>query len=178
MTRRIVLLVAFALSIPSLAMAHSVSFTTTGTLSNPSLFPLTFTGNSVTNFVGGDLSFGLFNVTACAAAKCSGSETFTLQISQTFPAVGTADLVGTITGSVLHNGFTHLTLKFTSSQMLIGTTLYTIPFMHSINFSVTTLNGRAVPLEGIPEPSAEFLLGMSALGLMGLATVSRKMINQ
>jgi hypothetical protein len=47
MIRRIVLLVAFALLVPCLAVANTVSFSTTGTFSNPSLFPITFTGNSV-----------------------------------------------------------------------------------------------------------------------------------
>jgi len=177
MMRTIVLLAAFVLLIPCLAMAGGISFSTTGTFGNPSLFPITFVPTSVTNFVAGDLSFGLFSVSACSSAKCSGSETFTVQISQTSPTAGTADLVGTISGEVLHNGFTVLTLSFTSDLMSIGGTLYRIPFMHSINFSFTTLNGAVMPREGLPEPSAEFLLGMSTLGLMGLATLSRKMIN-
>jgi len=176
MTRRIVLLAAFALLIPCLAMAGDISFSTTGTFSNPSLFPITFTPVSVTNFVGGNLSFGLFTVSACPAAKCSGSETFTLQISQTSPTAGTADLVGTISGSVFHDGFTDLTISFASNTMLIGGTLYKIPFMHSINFQFTTLNGAVGPNGAMPEPSAKFLLGMGALGLMGMATLSRKMI--
>jgi len=180
MTRKIVLLAAFALLIPGLAMAGNISFSTTGTFSSSgtstsSLFPMTFTPTSVTNFVGGDLSFGLFTVTPCAAATCSGSETFDLKISQTSPSGGTADLVGTISGMVRHNGFTDLTISFTSNTMMIGGILYKIPFMHSINFSFTTLNGAVGPT-GVPEPSAKFLLGMGALGLMGLTTVSRKMI--
>ena len=178
MMRRIILLVAFALSIPGLAMANTVSFMTTGTLSNPSLFPLTFTDNSVANFVGGDIAFGIFNVNACAVAKCSGSETFTLQISQTSPTSGAADLVGTISGFVLSNGFTSLTIKFPTNTVTIGSAVYTIPFMHSINFSITTLNGNVTFPSSVPEPSAVFLLGISALGLMGLVTVSRRMINQ
>ena len=82
MARRIVLLAAIALFIPCLATAGNISFSTAGTFRNPSLFPITFTPASVTNFVGGDLSFGLFTVSACPVAKCSGSETFTLQIAQ------------------------------------------------------------------------------------------------
>ena len=176
MMRTIVLLAAFVLLIPCLAMAGGISFSTTGTFGNPSLFPITFVPTSVTNFVAGDLSFGLFSVSACSSAKCSGSETFTLQISQTSPTAGTADLVGTLTGSVFHNGFTDLTLTFSSGSMVIGGTLYRIPFMHSINFSFTTLNGMVGPNGAMPEPSAKFLLGMGALGLMGMATLSRKMI--
>lgn len=175
MARRILLLVSFAILVPCLAMAGGISFTTTGTLSNPSLFPLTFTGNSATNFVGGDIAFGVFNVSACPTATCSGSETFTLHIAQTSPTSGMADLVGTISGSVLSNGFTDLKVTFTTATVVIGTTPYTIPFTHSINFSITTLNGQVGPMN-TPEPSADFLLGMGALGLVGLATVSRKMV--
>jgi hypothetical protein len=180
MARRIVLLVAFALLIPSLAMAGNISFSTTGTFSNPSLLPMnllpiTFTPTSITAFVGGNLAFGVFDVSACPVAKCSGSETFTLQISQTSPTSGTEDLVGTISGEVFHNGVTDLKLTFTTATVIIGATSYTIPFAQSINFSFTTLNGQVGPT-AIPEPSAEFLLGMGALGLVGLATVSRKII--
>jgi hypothetical protein len=176
MIRRMVLVVGFAVLVPCLAMAGGVSFTTTGTLSNPTLFPLTFTGTSVSNFVGGNLAFGMFNVTACPVSQCKGSETFTLQIAETSPVSGTADLVGTISGDVLKNGHTNLTISFTTATVTIGSTAYTIPFMHSINFSLTTLNGSVAPTSTLPEPSAGFLLGMGALGLMGLATVSRKSI--
>jgi len=178
MLRRVVVLVAFALSIPSLALANSVSFTTTGTLSNPTLFPLTFTGNSVANFVGGNIAFGMFNVTACAVAVCKGTETFSLTIAETAPMSVTDVLVGTISGKVFKNGFTSLTISFPTNSVTIGSAVYTIPFMHSINFSFTTLNGSVTFPSGVPEPSAVFLLGMSSLGLMGLVTVSRKMINQ
>jgi hypothetical protein len=177
MIRRVVVLVAFALLVPCLAMANTVSFSTTGTFSNPSLFPITFTGNSLTNFVGGNIAFGMFNVSACAVAKCSGTETFTLAITETSPVSATVDLTGTITGSVLKDGHTSLTITFSPSTIMIGGTMYTIPFMHSINFSFTTLNG-AVSFPTVPEPSAGFLLGMGALGLMGLAAVSRnKMVS-
>jgi hypothetical protein len=81
-----------------------------------------------------------------------------------------------MSGTVLSNGFTDLKLTFTSATMIIGTTFYTIPSRQSINFSLTTLNGVAPLSGGVPEPRAGFLLGMGALGLMGLAKVSRKMI--
>ena len=178
MTRRVVLLAAFALLVPCLAMASSVSFSTSDTFSNPSLFPITFTGNSLTNFVGGDIAFGMFNVSACAKASCSGTETFTLAITETSPVSATADLVGTITGTVLHNGHTTLSIVFSPAMVMIGTTLYSFPVpSHSINFSFTTLNGFVSFPGSMPEPTAGFLLGMGALGLMGLATVSRKMIS-
>jgi hypothetical protein len=177
MTRRVVLLAAFALLVPCLTMASSVSFTTSDTFSNPGLFPITFTGNMLTNFVGGNIAFGMFDVSACPVAKCMGTETFTLTITETSPISATMDLVGTITGTVLHNGHTSLTITFSPSSVMIGGTEYGFPVpTHSINFSFTTLNGTVSFPSNVPEPSARFLLEMGALGLMGLATVSRKMI--
>lgn len=171
MKKRLVVLVAFVLLLPCLALAGGVSFTTSGTLSNPALFPITFEGFSASDFVGGNISFGEFTVTPCSHAVCSGSETFTLQISQSSPTAGTIDLVGTLSGSVLGDGQTHLTLTFTSPTVSIGPIIYNVKFPASINMGFTTLNGTVT---GVPEPSAEFLLGMGALGLMGLATVCRK----
>jgi hypothetical protein len=183
MIRRIVLLVAFAVLIPCLAMAGGVNYSTSGTFSNPSLFPITFIGTSVTDFTGGNLSFGQFELSRwslddCRHRRdsCRGSETFTLQITETSPVSATVDLVGKIFGQVSRNGHADLTLIFTTATVTIGSTVYTVPFMHRINLGIRSLNGNVDP-SPVPEPSAEFLLGMGALGLMGLATVSRKMIS-
>lgn len=181
MTRRIVLLVAFALLIPCLAMAGGVSYTTSGTFSNPNLFPIKFIGTSVTSFTGGNMPFGQFDVGAwslndCHHHGCHGSETFTLQITESSPVSATVDLVGRLFGHVNKNGHTHLTVMFYTAMVTVGSTVYTIPFRDRINLGMTTLNGNAAP-GAVPEPSARFLLGMAALGLMGLATLSRKMIS-
>jgi hypothetical protein len=182
MIRRIVLLLAFAVLIPCLAMAGGVSYTTSGTFSNPNLFPITFIGTSVTDFVGGNLSFGQFDLSRWSLDdchhrrnSCHGSETFTLQITETSPVSATVDLVGKIFGHVNRNGHADLTLMFTTATVTIGSTVYTIPFMHRINLGIRSLNGNVDP-SPVPEPSAQFLLGIGALGLVGLATVSRKMI--
>jgi hypothetical protein len=179
MIRRIILVLAFAVLIPCLAMAGGVSYTTSGTFSNPNLFPITFIGTSVTNFVGGNLSFGQFDVgswstNSCHHRRCRGSETFTLQIAETVPVSATIDLVGKLFGRANRDGHTHFTIMFSTATVTIGSTVYTIPFRDRINLGMTTLNGSADP---VPEPSAEFLLGMAALALMGLAAVSRKTIN-
>jgi hypothetical protein len=65
---------------------------------------------------------------------------------------------------------------FSTATVTVGSTVYTMPFRDRINLGMTTLNGNATP-GTVPEPSAKFLLGMAALGLMGLATLSRKMIS-
>jgi PEP-CTERM motif len=178
MIRRIVLAVAFAVLVPCLAMAGGVSFTTSGTFSNTTLFPISFTGTTVTNFSGSsNLSFGSFNVGKCPVSSCTGSETFTLTIAESSPISGTATLSGTISGTVLKGGNNNLVLNFTTATVTIGSTMYSIMFPHSLNFGSTTLNGKIGPGTSVPEPSAQFLLGMGALGLMGLTTVSRKRIN-
>lgn len=181
MTTRIVLLVAFALLIPCLAMAGGVSYTTSGTFSNPNLFPVTFIGTSVTSFAGGNVAFGQFEVGTwsinnCHHHGCHGSETFTLQIAETFPVSATVDLVGRLFGHVNKGGRTHLTIMFHTATVTVGSTVYAFPFRDRINLGMTTLNGIATP-GTVPEPSAKFLLGMASLGLMGLATLSRKMIS-
>jgi hypothetical protein len=180
MMRRTVLLAAFAALLPCLAMAKGVSYTTSGTFSNPNL-PITFVGTSVKNFVGGDMSFGHFEMSfghfdmaGCFKRRCK--ETFTLQITETSPVSATEDLVGEVFFGRHHS---HLTIIFNTASVTIGSTVYNISPVDRINLGnlgTKTLNGSVAP-SIVPEPSAEFLLGMGAIGLMGLATVSRKMIN-
>jgi hypothetical protein len=176
MMKRVVLAVAFAVLVPCLAMAGGVSFTTAGTFSNSTLFPITFTGTSLTSFAGGNVGFGLFTVSACPTG-CHGTETFTLVINETSPVSETVDLVGKLSGDISKTGVTSLTLTFSTAEVTIGSNVYRIPFSHSINFGMTTLNGSIHSSATVPEPSAELLLGMGALGLMGLVTVSRKRIS-
>jgi hypothetical protein len=176
MLKRVVLGVAFSILLPGLAMAGGVSYTTSGTFSDPSLFPITFTGTSVTNFVGGDPSFGLFDVGDCSKKHCRGSETFTLKIDETSPVSATADLVGRISGRVSKNGHSDLTITFTTATVTIGSTVYTIPFRHRMKLGMGNLRGSVVSTP-MPEPSAGFLLGLGALGLMGLAAASGKMLS-
>ena len=164
-------LLALALTLFTLpAFAGNISFSTSDSFSNPSLFPITFTGTSTSNFVGGDFGFGVFNVTSCPHASCSGSETFTLKISQTSPGAGTSELVGTISGTVLQNGFTDLTLLLSSGIMIIDGIKYNIPLDESLNFGFTTLNGTVGPTS-IPEPSAALMLGMGLITFAGLGSL-------
>jgi hypothetical protein len=178
MTRKMVLLAAFACLLPCLAMAGSVSFTTTGAFSDPGLFPITFTGQSYTNVSASpanNLLFGTFSLGACPT-KCNGSETFTLTIDQTSPTSGTGPLIGTLSGKVTKVG-TNLSLTFTTATMTIGTDTYSIPFpSETINFKArTTLNGSA--FSPVAEPNARLLLSLGTLGLMAATLVSRKLIN-
>lgn len=184
MIRRMVLFAAFAYIVPCLATAGTVSFTTTGTFSNPGLFPITFTGESYTNVnadppLGNNLLFGTFTLSPTftpITCKTTASETFTLHIDQTSPSPGSGNLDATLSGTVTKKG-SHLTLTFVAASLTIGKISYSIPFpSETINFkTTTTLNGTV--LNPVAEPSARLLLGLGALSLMGLTLAQRKMIN-
>jgi hypothetical protein len=170
MTNRMVLLAATVLLLPCLAMASTVTFSTTGTFSNPSLFPISFTGVTNQSTPGGFVSFGTFSVGTCAGT-CAGHETFTLTINQTAPKVGSGNIDVTLNGSVVGSS-SHIKLTFKTATVLVGGTTYSIPFHESITFgsNATTLNGNVVA----SEPNAQLLLGLGTLGLVGLTLVSRK----
>lgn len=178
MARRAVLLAAFAFLLPSLAMAGSVSFTTSGTFGAGNL-PITFTGASWllvdASSPGTNLSFGTFSVTTCLhSPTCSGPESFTLHIDQTSPTIGGGNLDATVTGVVKFNSNQgDYTISWTKATLTIGAVVYSIPFPEALNLGSTTLNGHV----SVPEPTANLLLGLGAVALMGFAMVSRKMIN-
>ncbi len=172
MTKRMVLLAATVLLLPCLAMASTVTFSTSGTFSSPSLFPISFTGVTNESTLGGNVSFGTFSVGSCAGT-CTGHETFTLTIDQTAPKVGSGNIDVTLKGSVVGSS-SHIQLTFKTATVQVGGTTYNIPFHESINFgsNMTTLNGSVVAAE----PNAQLLLGLGTLGLMALTLVSRKVI--
>lgn len=176
MTRKLTLLAVFVTLLPCLALAGGVSFTTTGSFSNPNLFPITFTGVTYTNIDGGNLSFGTFSLGTCMKhEKCKGTETFTLHIDQTAPTPGSGELEATLFGHVKMTGRSMLTITFTKATITIGSIVYNIPaFTQTINgMGTTTLNGSVQ----VPEPAAGLMLGLGVLGLMGFSTVSRKLIS-
>lgn len=190
MTKKLVLLAATALLLPCLAMAGTVSFSTTGTFGNNTstsgvFTGLSFVGTSYTNLqagppLGNNVSFGDFHFTTCGGT-CTGTDSFTLHIDQTSPTPGGGgELDATVSGSVkASHGALILTL--TKAVVSIGTVTYTLPLGESINighpgskFAKTTLNGNV--LNPVPEPTARLFLGLGTIGLMGLTLVSRKML--
>jgi hypothetical protein len=183
MTKKVVLLAAFAFLLPALAMAGSVNFSTTGAF-GPGTLPVTFTGASYTNVdasgLGTNLSFGTFSVSKCTTfPACSTPEKFTLTIAQSAPSSGGGTLEAMITGFVMFNKKqSNYFIAFTKATVTIGAVIYTIPLGESLNFgkNQTSLNGH-VFTPGVPEPTANLLLGLGTIALMGFSMVSRKMIN-
>jgi hypothetical protein len=55
-----------------------------------------------------------------------------------------------------------------------GVTYAALPGSTAVSNQVLAI---VVGTPGVPEPKAELLLGLGSMGLMGLALVSRKMIN-
>lgn len=80
-----------------------------------------------------------------------------------------------IAGNKPHNPFLNgvATFVITGSGITAGTTITSATF----SFGTTPgMNVSGTP-STVPEPSAELLLGLGTLGLMGLATASRKLIS-
>jgi hypothetical protein len=190
MTRKVVLLAAFAFLLPSLAMAGSVSFSTTGTFGNGTSTSGVFTGLSWVNAsythldagppVGTNVTFGAFHFTHCSGT-CTGSDTFTLHIDQTFPNSGGGDLDALISGTVTASKG-KLTFTFSKFTVTIGTVTYTVPAGTQFiaishpgqTFALTTVTGNV--FNPVGEPNARLLLGLGTVALMGLTLVSRKML--
>ncbi len=188
MKRRIVVLAAVAFLLSGVAVAGDVSFTTSGTFSNPNLFPLTFRGVDDTNVkangpLGIDLSLGTFTLRGCVGPKqCTGSETFTLVIDQISPDRGKEPLIGKLVGTVKKiDG--QVTITFTSATITEGNVTYTLPLFeslslgneHSMCLSLTMLRGNVL-YSSVPEPSSRLLLVMAAFGLIALTIASRRFV--
>ena len=83
---------------------------------------------------------------------------------------------GSIAGNKPHNPFlnTSATFAITGPGITSSTTINLVTFSFGTTPGVTVNGVRGTP---VPEPSAQQLLGLGTLGLMALATVSRKLIS-
>jgi hypothetical protein len=178
MIKKMVLLAAFALLVPALAVAWTVTYMTSGTFSGGNL-PISFTGitdtvNADSSGVVGDL--GIFTVGTCTTNPCKGPSTFTLTITQLAPTPGSNSISATITGTVIHITPHKLKIDFGLASISIGGITYT-PLWPTgavgLKFGTNTTVQLVV---STAEPTAELLLGLGAFGLMGLSLMSRKMI--
>ena len=177
MIRKMFLLAALAF-LPCLATATTVTYTTSGSFSGGTL-PISFIGaaDSVSANPSGTLGdMGTFVVGACAAT-CSGPTTFTLTITQSSPTPGSAPITATITGKVVHTSAKSLRIDFGSgASVTIGGVTY-VPLWPSGSQGLKFGQNTTVQLViAAPEPTSALLLGLGALGLMGLAFVSRDKI--
>ena len=187
MIKRMVLLAALVSLLPCLAMAGTLSWTTTGTfgstLTNTSgNYPLVFTGASCSSppagACDGFVQFGSFKLGSCATAKCNGGDTLTLHIEQFLPNSGGKDLEATLSGTVFKRGKSTLVIDFSKIVVSIGSVVYSLPAKH-LTLNGTNVNGGVTTLQGnisVAEPNARLLLGLGTVGLMALTLVSRKMI--
>jgi hypothetical protein len=186
MTKRLVLLAALALLLPTAALAGNVTFTTS--TPHPGYgftggMPLAFSGATVTvnaSSPGAIAIAGLFSVTGTCTvsnAACTGGETFTFKLTQTLPAPGgDRTFTAKITGYVTYNSTAGLYVITFGGPQSIGGVQYTVlPVILSPSQSGTTADLKIFVLT--PEPNAQLLLGLGSIGLMGLALVSRKIIN-
>jgi len=155
-----------------------------GSLSGASLS--SSTGQEITVNKGGSFSLGS-TVGTGWGFKTSGTTTATLDVLGT--PTGPMHLIigppgpggtyssanGSIAGNKPHNPF----LKGSATFVITGSGITSSTTITSATFSFGTTEGAAtvggVP-RSVPEPSAQFLLGLGIVGLMGLATASRKLI--
>jgi hypothetical protein len=189
MAKRLILLAAVAFLIPQLAVAATVTYSTTGVFSSSgtsasSTMPLTFTGAPITTVTTpalgsliGTLAIGSFP--SCPTIVCTSSDTLTITISQTVPSVGTGTVTASVSGVVTFHQ-THGTVSWsfvpvTNGIANIGGVIY-VANPGSTTTSTGTITADIFGPIFVPEPNAMLLLGLGTLGLMGLAMVSRKMI--
>ena len=115
--------------------------------------------------------------------KTSGTTIATLEVLGTSTApthliiagpgsTGYSNANGSIAGNKAHNPF-----LFNSATFVITGPDISPTTISSVFFSFGTTPGHTIRGFSIPEPSAELMLGLGTLGLMGLATASRKLIS-
>jgi hypothetical protein len=173
MLKKVVPLTALLL-LSSFALATSVTYTTTGTVTGSA--PATFTGTTQTDpFTPFVSSLGTFAFTC--SGHCSGTDHFTITIAQSAPGSGSGTLTATLSGIIAFKTNGTGKLVFGAATVITAggeATTYT-----GLDF---TLTSNAVPLLAqisqvhVPEPAAELLLRLGAFGLFGLTVMSRRRI--
>lgn len=185
------MLLAFLMALlPSVAFAASVTYSTSPTQTvTAGSFTATYHAQGSTTVNANPVTtggFGSLSVSCPTTCTTSGSTSFTVTISQTVPAPGgsttvTASLSGTF---VMNNGTVSISWNSPVAIHAAGTTVIYTPLAGGgactapscsfpLTVGVTYFQGTVF----VPEPSAELLLGLGSLGLVGLATLSRKMIS-
>lgn len=187
---KMTLLLAFFVALSSLAFAGTVTYSTSPSVnvSVPGLFTAHYQG--VTNAtastpLSSGNNFGTLTVTCPSSCLGSGSTKFTIVITQTIPAGPPGTTQVHVQGTfIMTNGTVSVVFSPVAIHAGGNTFVYTPSIQPGQGFcsSPCTLNlvVTVAELSGIhflPEPSAELLLGLGSLGLIGLAMISRKMIS-
>lgn len=180
----LLLAAAVAFLVPQLAVAGSVTYTTSGQFSSSgsatsSILPVTFNSTSQTIATPDAAAlFGTFTLGKFAKCKkgkfCTTSDDLTLKISQS--GGGNGNLTASVTGVVAFNSSTGaLTWVFSTASVTInGVTYVGYPGNSALGLQIL---GLVSGTPGVPEPNAQLLLGLGTMGLMGLASLSRKVTN-
>jgi hypothetical protein len=183
MTKRMVLLAGIALVLSQLAVAGTVTYTTTGTFSSSSsatsaLMPVTFlsTTQTITTpdaaAVLGSFSLGTFAKCTKTKPFCTTTDDFSLKITQSGGQFG--KLTATVSGDVIFNtksGALSWVFNAPATVTINGVSYLGLP-----GNSVAGLTVFGLVTGNVPEPNARLLLGLGTFGLMGLTLVSRKML--
>ena len=181
MTKKLVLLAAIAMVFSQLAVAGTVTYTTSGTFtssgtSTSAAMPVTFIGTTQTVSTPDVLAnFGSFSVgtfAKCKKAACTSTDDFTLTFTQ---GKGSGSLTATVEGDVTFNKKTGVVswafTPFGGTVTINGVTYKGYPGNSGVS---NTVFGEVTG--NVPEPNARLLLGLGTFGLMGLTLVSRKML--
>jgi hypothetical protein len=124
-------------------------------------------------------SFTIGDFSKCGTVpKCTTTDTLTITIVQTAPTGGSGNLTATVTGQVAFNSKTgQVSWNFTGATVTIGGVTYDALDGSGTKKLPGEIDAFIFGPALVPEPNAQLLLGLGGLGLIGLATVSRKMIN-
>jgi hypothetical protein len=137
---------------------------------------LTFSGTSNTLDAPTNTSFGDMILSTEGDFNGSASTSFTLNISQTLPTVGSSTMVGSVTGTFAALDSTNFILTFPTPTTTINGIQYMVqPFYFIVPptsgsgggaiAGVTSLQGTITPLQQapVPEPATMMLLGTGLL---------------
>ena len=188
--KRMALILAILLLLPSLAFAATVKYSTTGTVSGASFITYSVVNNvTVPNppappaFV--QKAFGTLTIKCKTTCNSMVGASLTITIHQTLPGAGsgtltTASLVGVFTSSggtigVDWNG--PVTITTVVNGKTYNTTYDPVDLFNVCHSGTCVAHLKVDISQSVPEPNAALLLRLGMLGLMGLVTVSRKMIS-
>lgn len=180
------LVAATLLLLPCMAFATAVSYSTSGSVSGATF--ITYKGVTknipASKIPAVNAPFGTLHIHCKSTCATAAGATLTVTITQTLPGPGNKTLTATLSGTFTKTSGGGLTLVWSGPAIIKAggfATIYTPTTLAGVcshgNCTIhlkVAITQVALPL---PEPNAELLLGLGTLGLIGLTTLSRKMIS-